>query len=128
MNRDVGPAFAHGEAALLARIDPFRGASPQRVAMFGTEKTEMADPGHSDICRRDGEDLRPGRDKARAEQFDRRPRRPGIIGKAKRARRAIELRKVLQTAEPGVVEQIAFAHDPGDPFLKYALRQVLAHT
>src|SRR5258705_10000103 len=38
LNRHVVPASAHGEAALLARIDPFRGASPQRVAMFGTEK------------------------------------------------------------------------------------------
>src|SRR6266576_6438038 len=93
--------------SLLARLDPFRGASPQRVAMFGTEKTEMADLGRSHIGRRDGEDFRLDRDKACAKQFDRRTRRPGIIGKAQRAHRAIELRKVLQAAEPGVVEQIA---------------------
>src|SRR5216684_4067746 len=96
--------------------------------MVGTEKTEMADLGRSDIGRRDGEDLRLGRDKSRAEQFDRRPGRPGIIGKAQRAHRAIELRKVLQAAEPGIIEQITFAHDPGDPLLKYTLRQILAQT
>src|SRR5712671_5376805 len=96
--------------------------------MFGTEKTEMADPGRSDVGRRDGEDFRLGRDKSRAEQFDRRPRRPGIVGKAQRAHRAIELLKILQAAEPGIVEQIAFVHDPGDPFLEYALRQVLAQA
>src|SRR5258705_2699539 len=49
--------------SLFRRLDPFRGASPQRVAMFGTEKTEMADPGHSGVGRRDGEDLRLGPDK-----------------------------------------------------------------
>src|SRR5258708_27830773 len=96
--------------------------------MVGTEKTEMADLGRSEMGGRDGEDLRLGRDKSRAEQFDRRPGRPGIIGKAQRAHRAIELRKVLQAAELWIVEQIAFAHDPGDPFLEYALRQVLAQA
>src|SRR5712671_5912504 len=120
----MNPAYP----ALFPRLDPFGGASPQRVAIFGTEKTEMADLGRPDIGRRDGEDLRLGRDESRAKQFDCRPRRPGIIGKAQRAHRAIELRKILQAAEPGIVEQIAFAHDPRDPFLEYALRQVLAQA
>src|SRR6266478_895916 len=124
------PAFAGttGKASLFRRLDPFRGASPERVAMLGTEKTKMADLGHSDVGGRDGEDFRLGRDKSRAEQFDSRPRRPGIIGKAQRAHRALELRKILQAAELGIVEQIAFAHDPGDPFLEYALRQILSQT
>src|SRR6476660_4599777 len=85
---DAAPWMA---AALLRRLDPFGGASPQRVAIFGPEKTEMADLGRPHVGRRDGEDLRLGRDKACAKQFDRRPRRPWVIGKAQRAHRAIEL-------------------------------------
>src|SRR4029077_7232378 len=67
LNRHVVPASAHGEPALLCRLDPFRRTSPQRVAMVGTEKTEMADLVRSHIGWRDGEDLRPGRDISRAE-------------------------------------------------------------
>src|ERR1700726_4004006 len=111
---------------LLARLDPFRGASPQRVAMLGAKETEMADPGRTHVGGRYGENFWLDRGKSRAQQFDRWPRRPGIIGKAQRAHRALELRKILQRLELGIVEQIAFAHDPGDPLLKYALRQILA--
>jgi hypothetical protein len=32
--------------------------------MFGTEKAEMADRGHADIGRRDGQDVRRGRGKS----------------------------------------------------------------
>src|ERR1700704_6479156 len=44
------------------------------------------------------------------------------------AHRPAKLRKILQSLECGVVEQIALAHDPADPLLKHALRQVFAQT
>src|SRR6266852_9417166 len=112
-------------ASLFRRLDPFRGTSPQRVAVFGAEKTEMADPLGADVRGRNGQDFRIDGDEPRAQQFNRRRRRPGIVGKAQRAHRPAELRKVLQRLEVGVVEQIAPAHDPADPLLKHAPWQIL---
>src|SRR6266851_4141011 len=122
------PAFAGttGRANLLARLDPFRRASPQRVAMLGAEETKMADLGRAGIGGRDGEDFRLGRRKSRAQKFDRRARRPGVVGKAQRAQRALKFRKILQRLELVIVEQIALAHDPAGPLQKHALRQIFA--
>src|SRR5450631_97719 len=121
----VAWAWTTGKVILFRRLNPFRGASPQRVAVFGAEKTDMADPFGADVGGRNGQDFRLDGDKARAQEFNRGRRRPGIVGKAQRAHRPAELRKILQRLEIGVVEQIAPAHDPADPLLKHAAWQIL---
>src|SRR5205814_5433417 len=80
-------------------LNPLRCPAPQRVAMLGSEETEMPDLLHPRIVRRDADDLRLGRGKSRAQQFHRGPRRPGIIRKADRAQCALvffEIRKARQ--------------------------------
>src|ERR1700730_3208562 len=74
-------------SSLLGGLNPFRGTSPQRIAMLRAEETEMADPGGAGVGRRDGQDFRFGRGKSRTKQFDGRERRPGIVGQAQRAQR-----------------------------------------
>ena len=96
--------------------------------MLGAEKAEMADPGYFGISGCDGEDFRFGRSKSGTQKFDRRPRRPGIVGEAQRAHRSLKFRKILQRLELGIVEQIAFAHDPAGPFEKHALWQIFAQA
>src|ERR1700687_5115558 len=95
--------------SLVSRVNPFRRASPQRVAMFGAEETEMTDLCHAGVGGGDGEDFRLDRATARAKQFDRSSRRPGNAGQAQRAHRSVKFRKMLQRLEAGIVEQIAFA-------------------
>src|ERR1700716_3362871 len=70
---------------LFRGLNPFRRTAPQRVAMFGAEKTEMADLGGARVSGGDGQDVRPGRRKPRTKKFNRRLRGPRIIGKAQRA-------------------------------------------
>src|SRR5215218_4443447 len=79
-------------------------APRQRVAMFGAEETEMADLGSTGILRRHRDDLGLDRGKTRAQQFHRRPRRPGIVGHTQRAQCAFVFRKVCKRGEVLVVE------------------------
>src|SRR5215217_2087929 len=95
---------------LFPRLDPLRRPAPQRVAMFGSEKSHVPDPAPAGIGRRHRDDLGLDRGKSRAQQFDRGARRPEIVGHAERAQCALVFRKVLQGFEPGIVEQIAWAH------------------
>src|SRR6266851_2231990 len=110
-----------GRANLLHRLDPFRRAPPQRVAMLGAEESEMADFCDADVGGRYGEDFWLRRLKSGAQKFDCRSRRPGIVRKAERAQRAWKFRKILQRLERRIVEQIALAHHPADPLQKHAL-------
>src|SRR5664280_1648605 len=113
---------------LSRRLHPFRRTSPERVAMLRAKETKMADLGRSRVGGRDGQDFRLGRDKSRTKKFDRRSRRPGIIGETQGAQRTSIMREVRKCLELGIVEQIALAHDPADPLLDHALRQILAQT
>src|ERR1700722_1087086 len=86
----VLPAFAGATLRdavlmLLRRLHPFRGAAPERVAMFGAEEAEVADFGRTGVGGGDGQDFRLGGGKFRTQKLDRRPRRPGIVGQAQRA-------------------------------------------
>src|SRR5579863_194174 len=74
-----GTTTTRAGLAPLFRLQPFGGAAPERVAVFGTEKTEMADRGCVGVLRRDGDDVGCRGLEARSHQFDRRPRRPGIV-------------------------------------------------
>src|SRR5207237_4247124 len=56
-------------SSLLRCLDPFRRASPERVAVFGAKETEMADLGCSHLGWCDGQDFRLDRGKSRAQQF-----------------------------------------------------------
>src|SRR6476619_4031743 len=96
------PALARvrpSATSLFRGLYPLRRASPERVAMLGTKKTKMADLGHAGIGGRDGENFRLGRCKSRTQKFDRRPRRPGIVGKAQRAHRPAISREILHRLE-----------------------------
>jgi len=82
-SRDSGfDATEPRQGPLPLRLDPFRRASPQRVAVFGSEEAHMADGAGAGVGGGDGDDLGLDRGKSRAQQFDRRPRRPGIVGQA----------------------------------------------
>ena len=70
---------------LLARLKPFRGAAPQRVAKLRAKEAEMTDPGRADVGRRDGEEFGLDRRKSRAQEFDGAECRPGIVGQTQRA-------------------------------------------
>src|SRR4051794_18450390 len=82
-------------SSLFRCLDPFRRASPERVAVLGAKETERADLGCPPLGWCDGQVFRLDRKKPRAQQFDRRSRRPGIIGKAQRSHRPAVVRKIL---------------------------------
>src|SRR5580704_2358171 len=97
----------NGGRSLRLRLQPFRGATPQCVAVLGAEEAEMTYFAHADIARCDGEDLGFRRRIALAEQFDRRPRRPGIVGEVQCAHRALVVLEVVEERyERFVVKQI----------------------
>jgi hypothetical protein len=91
------PTFlADGNCPLSVRLQPFRGAAPERVAVLGAEEAEMTDFARADIGGRHSDDLGLGRRIALAEHFDRRPRRPGIVGEVQRAHRALVVLEVVE--------------------------------
>src|SRR5260370_26042903 len=105
----VMPALARVRptlSGLLRCLNPFRSAAPQRVAVLGAEKAEMADAGHRGLGGRDGQDFRPGRSKSRAKKLDGRSGRPRIVGKAQRAHCPAVRRKILERLELGIVGQL----------------------
>src|SRR5215208_2833438 len=127
MNRTVHSAV-RATVSSSSSLNPLRRTAPQGVAAFAAKETEMADVAHLSFGGRDRDDFRRDRSKSRTEHFDRWPRCPGIIGEAQRAHGPAIIRKVLYCRELGIVEQIAFAHDPVDPLQKGVLGQILTQT
>src|SRR3974390_1674383 len=109
-------------------LEPFGGTAPQRVAMLGSEEAEMAEFRSTDVRWRDGEDLGFDRRETRAQQFDCRSRRPGIVRERDRAQSAPVFRKVRETGKRLVVEEIARAVHPPHPLREHVPRQVLAEA
>src|SRR5262245_29877644 len=96
--------------------------------MLGAEEAEMADLLYACIRRPDADDLWPGRGEAGAEQLDRGARRPGVVGEAERAQRALVVVEILPGFERGVAEQIALLHHPAHPLQESVLRKVLTEA
>jgi hypothetical protein len=63
----IGPRRLPGDTEMnLVQLQPLSSSQPQRVAMFGTKEAEMADLACADVGRRDFDDIRSDRRKARA--------------------------------------------------------------